>query len=231
VNAKTGTEPERESRMLHRIIAVFCTAAALFAAAGERHSAPDPKYALTAESLLSELRRGGYTLYFRHTATDFAQNDSRLDLSDCATQRNLSERGREQARTIGAALRALALPLGEVIASPYCRTMETARLMTGRAEAQPAVRGIAGTTGARDYTELAKILATPPAPPATLRLIAGHGNPFRAIAGAPHLEEGEAAVLRGLGDTWVVVARIKAGDWAAMNSGTDPELDRGRTPN
>ncbi len=202
--------------VLQCTIAISLLAAALSVPAAERSSAPDPAHALEDSALVEALRRGGFTLYFRHTATDFSQDDSRMGAyEECATQRNLSERGRAQARKVGAAIRRLRLPIGEVLASPFCRTMETGRLMFGRAEARSDVRGWKGARGTPDYANLAKILATPPAP-GTLRAIAGHGNPFRAIAGPPHLEEGEAAVLRGLGDRWVVVARIRPGDWARL---------------
>jgi hypothetical protein len=166
---------------------------------------------------VSALRGGGFTLYFRHTATDFSQSDARMTTYDaCAGQRNLSDEGRAQAREIGAAIRALKLPVGEVIASPFCRTMETGRLMFGRAEPSTVVRGYEGPASANaDYTRLVALLASPP-PAGTLRMITSHGNPFRAIAGPPHLAEGEAAVLKPDGGRFVVVARLRREDWPTL---------------
>jgi hypothetical protein len=201
--------------MLHRVIAVFCAAATLAAGAQERTSTPDPKYALTGSALVAELRKGGYTLYFRHTATDFSQSDARMVAGDCSTQRNLTDNGRAQARAIGDAMKSLRLPIGQVIASPYCRTMDTARLIAGNARASDAVRGTRGSGGGPDYSALSAILASAP-DPGTLRVVAGHGNPFHAIAGPPHLEEGEAAVLRAMEGSWVVVARVKSGAWDTL---------------
>ena len=208
--------------MLHRTIALRCAAAiatVAFAlpAAAERLSSPDPAHALEGAALVRALRAGGLTLYFRHTATDFSQNDRAMTTyGECASQRNLSEAGRAQAREIGEAIRSLALPVGEVVASPFCRTMETARLMFGRAEPSTVVRGYEGTNPANaDYGKLVALLASPPAA-GTLRMIASHGNPFRAIAGPPHLDEGEAAVLKPAGAGFVVVARIRRGDWARL---------------
>ena len=64
-------------------------------AAAERVSSPDPAHALEGAALVHALRGGGFTLYFRHTATDFSQNDRGMTAYDeCATQRNLSEAGR-----------------------------------------------------------------------------------------------------------------------------------------
>jgi phosphohistidine phosphatase SixA len=208
--------------MLHCNMRACCAAAAtalLLAvpARAERLSSPDPAHALEGAALVQALRAGGLTLYFRHTATDFSQDDRAMQgYEACATQRNLSEAGRAQAREIGEAIRALGLPVGEVIASPFCRTMETGRLMFGRAEPSTVVRGYEGMNPAQaDYTRLAALLATPPAA-GTLRMITSHGNPFRAIAGPPHLDEGEAAVLRPAGAGFVVVARIRREDWAGL---------------
>src|SRR5215475_3764539 len=76
---------------------------------------------LQGAELLTALRAGGYILYFRHADTDHTQRDSRgMDLNDCAAQRNLSQRGRDNARAIGEALRALGIPIMTVLASPLC---------------------------------------------------------------------------------------------------------------
>jgi hypothetical protein len=205
--------------MVRRNIQARCGAAIALVALclsawAERSSAPDPGTALEGTALVNALRAGGLTLYFRHTATDFSQNDSRMGAYDeCATQRNLSDEGRTQAREIGEAIRKLGLPVGEVIASPFCRTMETGRIMFGRATPSTAVRGYEGTDNTKaDYSRLTALLASAPKP-GELRIITSHGNPFRAIAGPPHLEEGEAAVLRSAGTDFVVVARIKRADW------------------
>jgi hypothetical protein len=89
--------------------------------------------AQTARTFVAELRRGGYVIAFRHAATDFSMSDTAREYADCAHQRNLSAAGRRQARAIGGAFRALGIPLGAVIASPYCRTLDTARLAFGHA--------------------------------------------------------------------------------------------------
>ena len=203
---------------VHRLIAATLLVVSCGLAAQERSGAPEPGHALAGEPLVRALRAGGLTLYFRHTATDFSQNDANMGAyDDCAKQRNLSETGRSQAREVRRAIEALSLPVGEVLASPFCRTMETGRLMFGRASPSSHVRGWEGARGTPDYARLEKILATAPKA-GTLRAIAGHGNPFRAIAGPPHLEEGEAAVVRGLGDRWVVVARIRVQDWPSLEA-------------
>ena len=55
-------------------------------------------------------------------------------LGACATQRNLSERGRREARALGAALQAGGVAIGPVWSSRWCRCLDTARLAFGHAE-------------------------------------------------------------------------------------------------
>ncbi len=50
-------------------------------------------------------------------------------LEDCATQRNLSPEGRAQAARLGALWREKRVKAGKVLSSPWCRCIDTARLM------------------------------------------------------------------------------------------------------
>jgi hypothetical protein len=163
------------------------------------------------------LRAGGYVLYLRHTSTDFGQNDSQMkSFEDCASQRNLTDKGRAEARSIGEHVKRLGIPIGNVLASPYCRTMETARLAFGKAQAMSEVRG--GPVRSDDpkrYDGLRRLLATPPAAGAN-NVISSHGNPFYAIAGAPYLAEGEIAVVQPGESGFTVVGRIRLEDWASL---------------
>lgn len=190
--------------MLHRTIAALCIATCQLAhAAGE-------------DTLL---REGGVTIYFRHAATMATQADSSgVDPKDCRAQRNLSPKGRDQARLIGAAMRALQLDIEEqVLSSPYCRAMETANLIAGRATPTRDMLGSNGADGKRDYSKLEKIFAMPP-PKGRIRIVVSHGNPLQDLAGPPELAEGEAAVIRGDGKKWDIVARIPVGEWAKLGT-------------
>jgi hypothetical protein len=74
---------------------------------------------LAGRDLLAALRAGGYVIYFRHADTDHSRQDQPpVNLDDCATQRMLSEKGRQNSRAIGEAIRALDVPIGPVLASP-----------------------------------------------------------------------------------------------------------------
>jgi hypothetical protein len=68
------------------------------------------------------------------------------------------------------------------------------------------------------YAELRKLLSSTP-PVGTNVTIVSHGNPFRAVADAPYLAEGEAAVIRPLGnDGFRIVARIAKDGWDSLAS-------------
>jgi hypothetical protein len=90
--------------------------------------------------------------------------------------------------------------------------MEHARLMLGEVAASDAVR----ESGGGDFAGLKRLLALPVAPGAGNRWIVGHGIPFRAVAGPPHLAEGEAVVIRPQASGWTVIGRLQVGDWQAL---------------
>jgi len=60
-------------------------------------------------------------------------------------------------------------------------------------------------------------LSTPLKPGANL-VIASHGNPFYATAGAPYLAEGEAAVVRPFGKDFEIVARVRHDAWNMLQT-------------
>ena len=175
--------------------------------------------ALAADpALLDELRKGGYVLYLRHASTDFSKDDSRMaSFEDCANQRPLTDKGRDEARAIGNHLKRLSIPIDQVYASPFCRTVETAMLAFGKAQKTQEVRG--GPVRSDDpkrYDALKKLLAAPPAPGQN-NIVSSHGNPFFALFGAPYLAEGEMAVVKPQGSAgFALTARIRLEDWPAL---------------
>jgi phosphohistidine phosphatase SixA len=99
-------------------------------------AAPQP--ALSTPALVSLLRKGGYILLVRHERTEVPSrgDDFSKPRTDCFSQRNLSSSGYAGARETGETLRILGITVVEVRSSPICRTMETGRLMFGRATAE-----------------------------------------------------------------------------------------------
>lgn len=79
------------------------------------------------------LKSGGYILYSRHGEANVGKDLPNLSFNNCNTQRNLSDKGRMEAIEYGERLRSLQVPISfPIIASPFCRTIETAALAFGR---------------------------------------------------------------------------------------------------
>jgi virginiamycin B lyase len=184
-------------------------------AAARSDSAP-----IARAALVPTLRRGGYVLYFRHAATDFSMTDQRgARLSDCARQRNLDTRGREEARTIGRALRTLRVPIGRVSASRFCRTLETARLAFKRATPTTDLTALPQAATERERTRriraLRRLLARAPRPGENDVLVAHLFN-IQAAANVS-IDEGEAAIFRPLGRRgFRLVGRVTADGWRRL---------------
>src|SRR5215203_631229 len=90
---------------------------------------------LTATSSLADtaaawaaLRAGNAVALIRHADAPGIADPAGYTLEDCSTQRNLSERGRAQGTAIGALFHARQIE-AKIISSPWCRCLETARLM------------------------------------------------------------------------------------------------------
>jgi phosphohistidine phosphatase SixA len=79
-------------------------------------------------ALVDRLRAGGLAIVIWHGHTDSTQDAGPIDISDCSTQRNLSEQGRSESVAMGVAIQELGIPIGDVLSSVYCRAMDTGRL-------------------------------------------------------------------------------------------------------
>lgn len=75
------------------------------------------------------LSQPGAIAIMRHALAPGTGDPVNMEIGDCATQRNLDARGREQARSIGAALRERGVRFDAVFTSQWCRTRETAELL------------------------------------------------------------------------------------------------------
>jgi phosphohistidine phosphatase SixA len=86
------------------------------------------------------LQAGGYLLMMRHAQTVAGTGDPpNFRIGDCATQRNLSQAGRDQARAIGSALNKVGIRFASVRSSQWCRCRETAELAFGHYQDWPAL--------------------------------------------------------------------------------------------
>lgn len=173
--------------------------------------------------LLGRLRQGGYVFYFRHAATDWAQQDrarSLDDVSSCDPQRmrQLSSSGRDQARQVGEAIRGLGIPVSKVLASEYCRAVETAQLLglgaveTTRDVINARVADWVGGQGALAQTARQRLSQPPPV--GTNTVVVAHSNVFLMVAGTRPPEAG-AAILQGEGaGQFRVIAQLSPEDWS-----------------
>lgn len=129
--------------------------------------------------LFERLRGGGLVLLLRHARTEPGTGDPPgFRLGDCSTQRNLDAGGREQARAIGARLRAERVQVGRVLHSQWCRCRETAELMgVGPVEPAEAINSFFEDRSRRDeQTRAARALAAGWGGPGTLVLVTHQVN-------------------------------------------------------
>jgi hypothetical protein len=213
-------KPEITLKVSAMILAIILLALSTNTFADSNSTAQSSK-----QALVTELRKGGYNIYFRHEATDWNQSDNvtRVDdwLScDSAEMRQLSAEGRESAASTGRAIKALEIPTGLIKASPYCRTMETARLMQlGKVEATPEVMNlrVAEYFGGRGaiISSARALLAKKPAA-GTNNIIVAHGNVARN-ATPVYPGEGEAVIFKPDSQGgFTLLGRLTAEDWVSL---------------
>jgi hypothetical protein len=82
-----------------------------------------------AEAAWNALTGDGAVLLIRHAIAPGSGDPPGFRLDDCSTQRNLSAEGRAQAARLGALLRSKGVRVTKVMSSPWCRAIDTARLM------------------------------------------------------------------------------------------------------
>ena len=175
---------------------------------------------LESTELVDALRSGGHVLLVRHTETSRGGIDSLTTLGDCTAQRPLTDRGRQDARVLGEALRQLAVPVGRVVASPFCRTVETAVLAFGETETDDALLALAsvGDDGApaQDRTlDAARALVLQPPPEEANTVLVGHVSTIGPLTGSSPAEGG-TVVLRAVDGELVVVAEVPPGGWQEL---------------
>jgi phosphohistidine phosphatase SixA len=176
---------------------------------------------LQGKSLLSALRHGGYVILIRHAATDQTKPDHAvIDLKNCKTQRVLTDDGRIMARNIGNAFDQEYIQVDTVSSSPLCRATFTAELAFGHVDSViPGLREPKPKNAANAVTAAAVLRPLLAAMPARgmNNVIVTHGFNIQSIT---HFKpaEGEAVIFKpAIGGTFVMVARVKAFEWAGLS--------------
>jgi phosphohistidine phosphatase SixA len=174
-------------------------------------ASPPPDSLLSADSVLSAMRKGGYTMIWRHGATDrTVQEPLNYQNVPRFQQRNLTDRGIADAKVVGAIFTAVGIPVGEVLSSPMFRTRETAEYAFGRVTETPILRQLDPTPEQR------QLIAAEPAAGTNRVLVTHHFVIERNVPGITpgRIGEGEAAVVRHTrGDSVQLVGIIKMADW------------------
>jgi len=144
----------------------------------------------------SALRADGYVALVRHASAPGPAGDpAGYKLDDCATQRNLSEQGRADARTLGERFRAQQVKVGKVVSSQWCRCRQTAELMDiGPVEDAPTFNNAFVLNSALDDLRAgARATIGAWSGPGTL-VVVTHGQNIFSMLGF-HPREGEVVVV------------------------------------
>lgn len=160
------------------------------------------------DALWALLKGGGQVVMIRHATAPGAYDPPGMRLDDCATQRNLDEHGREEARRIGAAFRGRAIAVDKVLSSRWCRCMETARLAFGRVEHWESIDGARPGTEleARRTAQVRRVVGQPFTGGNVV--LVTHGFNIRALTGLSALS-GEMIVLTPRGnDAFDIAGRV-----------------------
>ncbi|MBL0421844.1 histidine phosphatase family protein [Ramlibacter sp. AW1] len=141
------------------------------------------------------LQAGGQVVLMRHAATTPGVGDPPgFALGNCRTQRNLSDEGRQDAQRLGRLLRARGIPVERVLASPWCRCVETARLVFGRdPEIEPALGNLFGRP-AQEAGQVAQLRRLVRPGQAGNLFMVTHGSTTLALTGVSPAQ-GEMVVL------------------------------------
>ena len=154
------------------------------------------------------LREGGHIVLMRHAMIGGATKSANFEIEKCTTQRNLSERGKQQARKIGALFAARAAPVERVLSSRYCRCLDTARIAF-EAEPEPfEALDLLKSDKAEKKAQVDAVMTE-------IRNFSGsdnlimvtHAENIQALAGISP-REGEAVIVRPDGDGLHVLGRI-----------------------
>ena len=144
------------------------------------------------------LRAGGHVALMRHADAPGGVGDPPgFRVEDCATQRNLSEKGRADATKIGSQLQREGIPFEKILSSPWCRCIDTAKLLSlGTVETEATFGNVVVLRDQRDaLTTGARALIAKWTARGNL-LVVTHGANIFALTGISPAS-GEIVVVRG----------------------------------
>ena len=173
---------------------------------------------------ISALRGGGHVIVLRHGATHDDQADTDpLNLNNVTKQRQLNDKGRALARSIGDSMRALKIPVSDVRTSMFQRAVETGKLL-GFGDVKPTADVSEGglvvppIENNRRAQALRKLAATVP-PAGSNVVIVTHKPNIMDAFGRDWFDvrEGEASIFKPNGSGgYQLVVRLQAAEWAGL---------------
>jgi phosphohistidine phosphatase SixA len=149
------------------------------------------------DRLVEGINTGGHVLMIRHAYAPGSGDPANFRIGDCATQRNLNDTGRAQARNIGRWLRARGIDTARVFSSQWCRCLETARLIgLGPVSELPALNSFFDRPqdAKANLTAVREFLSKQPADGGLILLVT-HFVTISGITGES-VSSGEGVVLR-----------------------------------
>jgi phosphohistidine phosphatase SixA len=182
---------------------------------------PTPELAAPAD-IARALRSGGYIIYMRHGQTKRSElelesqtrKEGRFSLTDCGTQRNLSEEGIAEERAAGAQFRRMNLPVGRYLSSRYCRVIQTARMFTDDIAYSEALTSDGPVVKQPERIDGVRALLSEKPPAGKNTMLFAHQGIFWEATRLT-VQEGWAVVLEP-GNFYRIVARIAPADWAKL---------------
>jgi phosphohistidine phosphatase SixA len=144
------------------------------------------------------LRAGGHVALTRHADAPGGFGDPPgFRVEDCATQRNLSAKGRTDAEKIGARLKSEGIAFEKILSSPWCRCIDTAKLLKlGPVEIEATFGNVVVLRDQREtLTAGARALIAKWSGQGNL-LVSTHGANIQALTGISPAS-GEIVVVRG----------------------------------
>lgn len=168
----------------------------LMALAAVPAAAADP----AEEAAWAAFARPGTVALMRHAYAPGTGDPQGFRLDDCATQRNLNDEGRAQARATGDAIRKRGIRVARVISSPWCRCKETAELLRfGPVEEQPFLQSVHAAPDQEDARTRALKAFIAGLPKDRKTFIVTHQFNIRALVGRP-TESGAMVVVEPTAD-------------------------------
>lgn len=143
---------------------------------------------------------GGHVALVRHgnAPPGHGGDPPGFKIDDCSTQRNMDDRGRLQAKAVGEAFSQHGVRVDRILSSPWCRCLETARLLgLGAVESE--------------WTAAASADKSPARLAALKQIVSGWRGPGTLVVVTHALTvQGLVGILPGQAET--VVLRPKAGE-------------------